>query len=321
MLPIRKIKTRITDLFGIKFPIVQGGMIWTSGWKLAVAVSKAGGLGLIGAGSMTPELLQEHIRKAKRVWDGPLGVNIPLMRGDVEELIRVTIETGIKTVFSSAGNPGKYTELLHENGIIVTHVVPSLKLGLKAEARGVDAIVGEGTEAGGHNGFEEIPTFPLIQRLADHIKIPIIAAGGIRDGRGLAASIALGADGAQVGTRFACSVESSTSEEYKKAIVNSTEPATSLVLRRLVPTRILNGAVASELKKIEAAGVEVAELDKARGVGRARKGLFLGDFEEGYMEAGEIAGDIASILSADEIVQDIVIGYCKTIGSFPLPLE
>ncbi len=292
-------------------------MVWTSGWKLAVAVSEAGGLGLIGAGSMKPELLREHITKARTVWDGPIGVNIPLMRGDIDQLVKVTVEDGIKIVFTSGGNPAKFTDYFHDHGCIVTHVVPSLKLALKAVDRGVDAVVGEGTEAGGHNGFEEISTFVLISRLADHINVPLMAAGGIRDGRGLSAALSLGADGVQIGTRFACTVESSSSDRYKQAIVESKEPATILTLKRYSPTRIIRGRFADEVSTAEAEGATVEEINQLHGKGRAKSGTFLGDLKDGYLEAGEVAGDIDEVMSAKQVVRDVVDAYFKTISLLP----
>ncbi|MBC8466043.1 nitronate monooxygenase [bacterium] len=305
--------SRITKLFGIKYPIIQGGMIWVSGWKLATSVSRAGGLGLIGAGSMKSDVLTMHIRKAKAAWNGPIGVNLPLMRMDSDRLVDIIIDEGIKIVFTSAGNPAKYTKRFQSANIVVVHVVPSLKFGLKAADSGVDAIVGEGTEAGGHNGFEEIPTFPLIQRLADHIDIPIIAAGGIRDGRGLAAARALGADGVQIGTRFACCTESSASDLYKAAIVESKEPATFLGLKKLGPTRMLINEICEELRNAELSGADRASQSLLKGVNRARKGIFEGDTINGFLEAGEIAGDINEIQSAETIIQEIVMGYQATI--------
>ena len=292
-------------------------MIWVAGWKLAVAVSRAGGLGLIGSGSMKPELLREHILKARSVWDGPLGVNIPLMSSYAEELAKVTINNGINIIFTSAGNPGKFTDYFHTHGAVVAHVVPSLKLALKSSERGVDAIVGEGTEAGGHNGYEEIPTFPLIPRLRDNIELPIIAAGGIRDGRGLAAALSLGADGVQIGTRFACTIESSASQAYKEAIVNSDDPATVLTLKRLTPTRMLRGKFSDEAVKAEAAGTGQDELNRMLGKGRAMKGIFRGNTDEGFMEAGEVAGDIDNIVPAETVVQEIVRGYLRTVSGLP----
>lgn len=290
-------------------------MIWVSGWKLAVAVSRAGGLGLIGAGSMSPDLLKLHIRKAREVWDGTLGVNIPLMKDDAGELAQVTVEMGIPHVFTSAGNPGKYTSFFHDHGLTVTHVVPSLKLALKAAERGVDAIVGEGFEAGGHNGYEEIPTFPLIPRLVDHIDLPIIAAGGIRDGRGMAAAFCLGAQGVQIGTRFACTKESSASVEYKNAIIASSEPATVLTLKKISPTRMLIGDFAGKVIEAGEQGISKNELQAILGRGRARKGLFEGDLNEGYMEAGEIAGDLSDIPAAEDVVNRIVFEFRDVLSN------
>lgn len=300
--------TPITRLYNIRYPIVQGGMIWVSGWKLAVAVSRSGGLGLIGAGSMSPNLLEHHIARAKALWDGPLGVNLPLMRDDAADLAAIIVESGIKIVFTSAGNPAKFTGYFHDHGITVTHVVPSLKLALKAQDRGVDAIVGEGFEAGGHNGYEEIATLPLITRLSDNIDIPKIAAGGIRDGRGILAMLALGADGVQLGTRFACSIESSASDTYKKSIVKSKEPATVLTLKKLTPTRMLIGKFANECIQADIKGASSDELHELLGEKRARKGTFEGDLSEGLMEAGEVAGDIDEILSVEDIMSELVSG-------------
>jgi len=314
-----RIETRITRLFAIRYPIIQGGMIWAAGWRLATTVSKAGGLGLIGAGSMSPEVLAEHIQKARRVWSGSLGVNIPLMRDEAQRLAKTALDEGIRIIFTSAGDPAKLTPMLHNAGAIVAHVVPSLKLGLKAVERGVDAVVGEGFEAGGHNGYEEIPTFPLIPRLADHIDVPLIAAGGIRDGRGLAAALALGADAVQVGTRFACTIESSVSDAYRQAIIASGEPATVLTLKKLSPTRMLIGPFALKALAEEARGANREELAAMLGKGRAQKGIFFGDSEEGYMEAGEGAGDIVDIASAADVVNDMVVGFiaaAQRISSF-----
>jgi enoyl-[acyl-carrier protein] reductase II len=287
-------------------------MIWAAGWKLAVAVSRAGGLGLIGAGSMTPTLLDEHLGKAREVFEGPLGVNVPLMREDADELIQTSLRRGIRIFFTSAGNPGKFTSDLHAEGCLVAHVVPSLRLAQKAVERGVDVVVGEGFEAGGHNGYEEIPTLPLIPRLADHIKVPILAAGGIRDGRGLAAALALGAHGVQIGTRFACTVESSASDAYKQAVISSGEPATVLTLKSLSPTRMLIGQFAEQVRSAESAGASKEELTRLLGRGRARRGTFYGDLEEGYMEAGEVAGDIRNIPTAGDVITDLILGFVES---------
>ena len=309
----KSIVTPVTRLYNIRYPIIQGGMLWVSGWKLAVAVSLAGGLGLIGAGSMSERVLRHHISRAKAVWDGPLGVNVPLMRKDAAKLVKIIVETGIKIVFTSAGNPATFTRYLHENGIIVTHVVPSLQLALKAQDRGVDAIVGEGFEAGGHNGYEEIATLPLITRLADKIDLPLIAAGGIREGRGILAALALGADGAQLGTRFACSAESSASETYKNSIVRAREPATILTLKKLSPTRMLQGSFADRCRKAEYDGMEIDELENLLGEKRAKKGTFEGDLSDGYMEAGEVAGDIYDISSVEEIMTELINGIEQSV--------
>jgi len=266
---------------------------------------------------MSPTLLAEHLGKARSAWDGPLGVNIPLMRDDAADLVRTTLDAEIKIVFTSAGNPAKFTPQLHEAGCIVAHVVPSLRLALKAEERGVDIVVGEGFEAGGHNGFEEIATFPLIPRLADKLRVPLIAAGGIRDGRGLAAAMALGADGVQVGTRFACTIESSASDAYKRAVIDSSEPATALTLKKLSPTRMLVGQFSSRAREAENRGASIEALDELRGHGRARQGTFLGDLAEGYMEAGEVAGDITDIPSAETVVKDLVRDYFKCLSNLP----
>ncbi len=312
------IETRVTRLLQIRYPIIQAGMIWASGWKLATAVSKAGGLGLIGAGSMSPALLTEHILKARIVWQGPLGVNIPLMRRDADELVKASLDNGIRIVFTSAGNPGKFTPLLHDHGCIVAHVVPSLKLALKAAERGVDLIVGEGFEAGGHNGYEEIPTFPLIPRLVDHIELPILAAGGIRDGRGMVAAMALGAEGVQVGTRFACTFESSVSENYRKSVLESGEPSTVLTLKELSPTRMLAGSFSKRSIEMTKTGASKEAVEHFLGHGRAKAGTFLGDTEEGYMEAGEIAGDIRSIVSAEEVISTMISEFISVINRLTL---
>lgn len=288
-------------------------MIWAAGWKLAVAVSRAGGLGLVGAGSMTPAVLELHLKRAREVWDGPLGVNIPLMREDARELARVAMAAGIRIVFTSAGNPGMLTPYFHDCGALVSHVVPSLRLALKAVERGADVIVGEGTEAGGHNGYEEVTTFVLTTRLADHLSVPLLAAGGVRDGRGLAAALALGADGVQVGTRFACTVESSASDGYKQAITKSGEPATVLTLKKLSPTRMLVGRFAEQARAMEDAGADQAALGKLLGHGRARQGVFAGDAEQGYMEAGEVAGDIRDIPSASDVVRRMVAEFAAAV--------
>ncbi len=245
-----KIKNRITELFGIEYPIIQAGMVWVSGYKLASAVSECGGLGLIGSGSMKPDLLREHIRKAKEKTSKPFGVNVPLLRGDAEELIKVVIEENVKIVFTSAGHPGKFIELLKKNDIKVVHVVPSVKFAKKAEEVGCDAIVGEGYEAGGHNGFDEITTFCLIPMLVENVKIPVIAAGGIATGRQIAAAFALGAEGVQIGTRFAATVESSAHENYKQMIVEAQDNGTVIGFRKIGLVRMIKNDFA--LRAIEA---------------------------------------------------------------------
>ena len=295
------IDNRITALLGIEKPIIQAGMVWVSGWRLASAVSNNGGLGLIGSGSMKPELLREHIQKCKSATQKPFGVNLTLLRKDSDDLVNVILEEKVKIVFTSAGHPGKYIDLFKKNDIKVVHVVPSLKFAIKAESVGCDAVVGEGVEAGGHNGIDELTTFSLIPILADALKIPIIAAGGITDGRGILAALSLGAEGVQIGTRFAVTNESSAHEEYKRRIVEAKDTDTVLVLKKVGMARMLKNKFSNEVLEMEKLGASPEELKEKLSVKREMKGIFEGDFEEGMMEAGQGAGLINEILSVDEL--------------------
>lgn len=303
------IKNRITELLGIQHPIIQAGMVWVSGWKLASAVSNCGGLGLIGAGSMKPDLLKEHISKCKSATDKPFGVNIPLLRGDVNELIDMVIEENIKIVFTSAGHPGKFIEQLKKNNIAVIHVVPSVKYGLKAESVGCDAVVGEGVEAGGHNGIDEITTFSLIPQLVDSLKIPVIAAGGITDGRGILAALALGAEGVQIGTRFAATVESSAHENYKRKIVEAKDADTILLFRKIGPTRLIKNEFSAKVYKAELEGASEEELRNLMGEKKERLGIFEGDEINGMMEAGQSVGLINEVLTVSELFNRLISEY------------
>ena len=295
------IDNRITALLGIEKPIIQAGMVWVSGWRLASAVSNNGGLGLIGSGSMKPDLLREHIQKCKSATQKPFGVNLTLLRKDSDDLVNVILEEKVKIVFTSAGHPGKYIDLFKKNDIKVVHVVPSLKFAIKAESVGCDAVVGEGVEAGGHNGIDELTTFSLIPILADALKIPIIAAGGITDGRGILAALSLGAEGVQIGTRFAVTNESSAHEEYKRRIVEAKDNDTVLVLKKVGMARMLKNKFSNEVLEMEKLGASPEELKEKLSVKREMKGIFEGDFEEGMMEAGQGAGLINEILSVDEL--------------------
>ncbi len=312
-----KIKTSITELFSIDYPIIQGGMIWCSGHKLVSAVSNCGGLGLIGGGSMRPELFREHIKKTKEETEKPFGVNIPLIYKYSEDLINIALEEGVKIFFTSAGNPAKYTSFLKEKGCKVVHVVSNVKFALKAESAGVDAIVVEGFEAGGHNGKDELTTFVLVPMVVDRVKIPVIAAGGIYDGRGLLAALSLGAEGVQIGSRFAVSVESSASYEFKKRIVEAGDTDTVLVLKKVIPTRLIKNEFAVRVIELENKGAGRDELLKILGEGRARMGIFEGNIEEGELEIGEVAGMIDKISSVREIFDDIVSGYFKYKEKLP----
>lgn len=300
-----KIINRVTELFKIEYPIIQAGMVWVSGWKLASAVSNNGGLGLIGSGSMKPELLREHIRKCKAAAEKPFGVNVPLLRGDAAELIQAVIEEGVKIVFTSAGHPGKFIEQFKKNNIITVHVVPSVKYALKAESVGCDAIVGEGVEAGGHNGVDEITTFSLIPQLADAVKIPVIAAGGIADGRGILAALSLGADGVQIGTRFAVTVESSAHENYKRKIVEAADNDTILVLKKIGMARMIKNEFTSTVHKAEVNGAGEEELKQMLGAKRERLGIFEGNENEGMLEAGQGAGLIKEILPVEDVMEKL----------------
>ncbi len=295
-------KTRITELFHIDVPIIQAGMVWVSGWKLAAAVSNAGALGLIGSGSMSPELLREHIRKAKEATRNPFGVNIPLLRGDANELIQAVIDQKIKIIFTSAGHPLKYIDTLKSAGCIVVHVVASVKHALKAEEAGVDAVVAEGFEAGGHNGIDEITTFALVPQIADAVSVPMIAAGGIAHGRQMIAVMALGAEGVQLGTRFAATVESSAHDRYKQAIVEAKDRDTILTLKKITPVRLLKNPFAVRAQKEESSGKSKEELLEFLGSGRERKGIFEGNWEEGEFEMGQSSGLVKEILPAAEVV-------------------
>jgi len=299
----------ITKLFNIQYPIVQGGMIWNSGYKLASAVSNAGGLGLIGAGSMYPDVLRNHIQKCKLHTQKPFGVNIPMLYPNLEEIIQIVIEEGVKIVFTSAGSPKTYTSFLKSHGITVVHVVSSSKFALKAQEAGVDAVVAEGFEAGGHNGREETTTFTLIPMVREKIQIPLIAAGGIATGRGMMAAFALGADGVQMGSRFAASFESSAHVNFKSAIVESQEGDTQLTLKELAPVRLIKNKFFHDVQALYAKGTNPEELKQLLGRARAKRGMFEGDREEGELEIGQIAGMIHEIKSVEEIIKEIIDEY------------
>ena len=297
---------KIKQLFNIKYPIIQGGMIWNSGYKLASAVSNAGGLGLIGAGSMYPEVLREHIQKCKKATDKPFGVNVPMLYPNIEEIINIIVEEGVKIVFTSAGNPKTWTSFLKEKGITVVHVVSSSKFALKAQEAGVDAVVAEGFEAGGHNGREETTTLTLIPMVKEQLSIPLIAAGGIATGRGMLAVMVLGADGVQVGSRFAASLESSSHENFKNTIINVKEGGTQVPLKELAPVRLIKNKFYDDIQELYKKAPTPEELKTLLGRARAKKGMFEGDLVEGELEIGQIAGLIHEIKSAASIIEEMV---------------
>lgn len=297
---------KITQLFKIQYPIIQGGMIWNSGYKLASAVSNAGGLGLIGAGSMYPEVLREHIQKCKLATDKPFGVNVPMLYPNIEEIITIIIEEGVKIVFTSAGNPSTWTSLLKQNGITVVHVVSSSKFALKAQEAGVDAVVAEGFEAGGHNGREETTTLTLIPMVKKQLSIPLIAAGGIATGRGMLAAMVLGADGVQVGSRFAASTESSAHENFKNTIINCKEGETQVTLKELAPVRLIKNKFYNDIQELYKTNPSVEDLKTLLGRARAKRGMFEGDLVEGELEIGQISGLFDEIKSAKDIIDDMI---------------
>ena len=292
---------RICELFGIEKPIVQGGMVWCSGWRLAAAVSNAGGLGLLGAGSMHPETLVEHIRKMKQATDKPWGINVPLMYPEIDRLMDIIIEEGVKIVFTSAGSPKKYTARLHEAGIKVAHVVSSSLFARKCEDAGVDAVVAEGFEAGGHNGREETTTMTLIPQVRKATALPLIAAGGIGSGEAILAAMALGAEGVQIGTLFALAAESSASDEFKRLCTSLKEGDTMLCLKKISPTRLVKNTLYNKVAEAEAAGASVDELREILGKAASKRGIFEGDVENGEIEIGQIASAVKSIATVDEI--------------------
>ena len=300
---------KITNLFNIKYPIIQGGMIWNSGYKLASAVSNAGGLGLIGAGSMYPEVLREHIQKCKKATEKPFGVNVPMLYPNIEEIINIIVEEGVKIVFTSAGNPKTWTSFLKEKGITVVHVVSSSKFALKAQEAGVDAVVAEGFEAGGHNGREETTTLTLIPMVKEQLSIPLIAAGGIATGRGMLAVMVLGADGVQVGSRFAASVESSAHQNFKNTIINIKEGDTQVTLKELAPVRLIKNKFYDDIQELYKKAPTTEELKMLLGRARAKKGMFEGDLIEGELEIGQIAGLIHEIKSAAAIINEMVLEF------------
>ena len=297
---------RITQLFKIQYPIIQGGMIWNSGYKLASAVSNAGGLGLIGAGSMYPDVLREHIQKCKKATDKPFGVNIPMLYPNVEEIINIIIEEGVKIVFTSAGNPKTWTSHLKSHGITVVHVVSSSKFALKAQEAGVDAVVAEGFEAGGHNGREETTTLTLIPMVKENITIPLIAAGGIATGRGMLAAMVLGADGVQMGSRFVASTESSAHDNFKKTVIETGEGETQLTLKELAPVRLIKNKFFNDVQELYSKCPTKEDLENLLGKRRAKRGMFEGDLIEGELEIGQIAGIIHDIKPVETIINDII---------------
>ncbi|RKS14893.1 nitronate monooxygenase family protein [Flavobacterium sp. 120] len=300
---------KITELFKIKYPIIQGGMIWNSGYKLASAVSNAGGLGLIGAGSMYPEVLREHIQKCKKTTSKPFGVNVPMLYPNIEEIMKIIVDEGVKIVFTSAGNPKTWTSYLKENGITVVHVVSSSVFALKAQDAGVDAVVAEGFEAGGHNGREETTTLTLIPMVKEKITIPLIAAGGIATGRGMLATMVLGADGVQVGSRFAASLESSAHDNFKETIINLKEGDTQLTLKELAPVRLIKNKFYQDVQELYEKCPTKEELIDLLGRARAKRGMFEGDLIEGELEIGQIAGLIHDIKPAATIIQEMIADF------------
>lgn len=299
-------QNRITELFGTKYPLVQAGMVWASGWRLASAVANAGGLGLLGAGSMYPEVLREHIGKCQAATDKPFGVNIPMLYPDIDVLMHIVCEMGVKVVFTSAGNPGTWTSFLKDKGITVVHVVSSLKFALKAREAGVDAVVAEGFEAGGHNGRDESTTFTLIPVIREKIEIPLIAAGGIASGRAMLAAMVLGADGVQLGSRFVASHEASSHPAFKQKVVDAGEGDTQLTLKELAPVRLLKNKFYRDIEQAYSRGAGADELRRLLGRSRAKKGMFEGDMEEGELEIGQVAASIHDIKPAARIVADII---------------
>tara|TARA_B100000508_G_scaffold75230_1_gene58670 strand:- start:144298 stop:145254 length:957 start_codon:yes stop_codon:yes gene_type:complete len=302
-------KNRITELFGINYPIIQAGMIWCSGWELASAVSNAGGLGIIGSGSMYPEILDEHVRKCKAATDKPFAVNLPMIYPDIDQHIETVIKHKVPIVFSSAGNPKTWTKHLQDHGIKVVHVVSSVKFAKKAEDAGVDAVVAEGFEAGGHNGIDETTTFCLIPMVADAVDIPVIAAGGIGDGRGMLAAMNLGAEAVQIGSRFVASEESSAHINFKNTVVETQEGGTKLTLKEITPVRLIKNAFFNQVAEAYRTGAKVEDLKELLGRGRAKKGMFEGDLDEGELEIGQVSGLIHDIKPAAQILNEIVTAY------------
>ena len=300
---------RIQQLFGIQHPIIQAGMIWCSGWELASAVSNAGGLGIIGAGSMYPEVLRDQIEKCQAATDRPFAVNVPLLYPSIEEHMATIVELKVPIVFTSAGNPKAWTQHLKSHGIKVIHVVSSVKFGLKAQAAGVDAVVAEGFEAGGHNGREETTTMCLIPAVSDALDVPVIAAGGIGDSRSILAAFALGAEGVQIGSRFVATPESSAHQAFKERVIAAKEGDTALRLKPLTPVRLLDNPYAQRVAAAEANGSDLEALAELLGRGRAKRGMFEGDLEEGELEIGQVSGQIDTIVPAAQVVEELVQGY------------
>ena len=303
---------RITELFGIQYPVIAGGMVWCSGWRLAAAVSNAGGLGLLGAGSMHPETLIEHIDKMNAATDKPWGINIPLMYPEIDRLIEIIIEKGVKIVFTSAGSPKKYTARFHEAGIKVAHVVSSSKFAKKCEEAGVDAVVAEGFEAGGHNGREETTTLALIPQVREAISLPLIAAGGIGSGKAMLAALALGAEGVQIGTLFAVSEESSASDAFKQLCVDLGEDGTMLALKKISPTRLIKNELFAKIAEAENRGAEADELRELLGRAASKRGIFEGDLQNGELEIGQIASTIKEVKPVAQIMHELITDFHTT---------
>ena len=309
-------QNKITSLFNIKYPIIQGGMIWHSGWRLASAVSNNGGLGLIGAGSMYPDILRENIQKCKKATEQPFGVNVPMLYPNLEEIIQIILEEGVKIVFTSAGNPKTYTETLQKEGVKVAHVVSSTKFAMKCEEAGVDAIVAEGFEAGGHNGRDETTTFCLIPNVKRHISKPLIAAGGIALGSQMKAAMILGADGVQIGSRFAMTEEASSHENFKNKVISLNEGDTQLTLKELAPVRLVKNKFFHDLEKLYESGRNVEALKETLGRARAKRGMFEGDLEEGELEIGQVSALIDEILPVEQVFKNLIKEFQQSQTSF-----